>query len=162
MPERDEDDSAATTAMAGPALEQHAVEVTRLRDGGRGERGWASGVSAPDALFVVDGDGRIALVNGQAEQLFGYQRAELIGHSIDLLVPASLRGQHARHRASYAHAPTTRPMGTAGQQRGMRKDGSEFPAEVSLSPVPSTHGQADGYRRRARRQRASAHTDRNA
>lgn len=93
--------------------------------------------SAPDALIVVDRSGRIALVNGQAVQLFGYTREELIGQSIDVLVPAAQRARHEHFRAAYHRAPIPRPMGSGVQQRAVRKDGSELPVEVSLSPVKS-------------------------
>ncbi len=93
--------------------------------------------SAPDALIVVDRGGRIALVNGQTEHLFGYAREELIGQPVDVLVPNAQRALHAAHREAYTRAPTPRPMGSGPQQRAVRKDGGELPVEVSLSPVRS-------------------------
>ncbi len=96
--------------------------------------------SAPDALVVIDAHGHITLVNHQTEALFGYRRDELVGQSVDVLVPIGLRPIHAAHRDVYARAPTPRPMGSGTQQRARRKDGSEFPAEVSLSPVQSASG----------------------
>jgi PAS domain S-box-containing protein len=97
--------------------------------------------SAPDAIVGVDAAGRIALVNSQAEQLFGYTRSELLGQSIEILVPESQRAKHAAHRDSYDRHPRVRPMGAAGMPlTGRRKDGSEFPAEISLSPIRTKGG----------------------
>jgi protein-histidine pros-kinase len=91
--------------------------------------------SAPDAIVVTGDDGRIALVNRQTERLFGYPREELLGQSVDRLVPDRLRAGHAAHRARYAAAPAARPMGAGLDLSARRKDGTEFPAEISLSLV---------------------------
>jgi protein-histidine pros-kinase len=91
--------------------------------------------SAPDAVVIVAGDGLIRFVNGQAERLFGYGRDELIGRSVDELVPARFRIEHAHHRDEYFDKPRTRPMGAGLDLFGRRKDGSEFNAEISLSPL---------------------------
>jgi PAS domain S-box-containing protein len=96
--------------------------------------------SAPDAIVIVDKDGRIVLVNAQAEALFGYARAELIGEAIEKLVPKRFRTQHQVHRRGYAHDPHARGMGSALQLFGLRRDGSEFPVEVSLSPLVTEEG----------------------
>jgi protein-histidine pros-kinase len=96
--------------------------------------------AAPDAMVIVGGDGRIALVNGQTERLFGYRREELLGQPVDLLVPERLRPGHAGHRASYFGDPRTRPMGGGRELLARRKDGSEFPAEISLSPMHAPRG----------------------
>lgn len=96
--------------------------------------------SAPDAMIIVNGQGQIQLVNAQAEKLFGYSREEMIGKSVDLLVPEHLRGRHADNRTAYAHAPKVRPMGVGLTLHGRRKDGTEFPVEISLSPIETEQG----------------------
>ena len=90
---------------------------------------------APDAMIIVDEDGRIVIVNGQAEMMFGYTRSELLGEPIEGLLPENVRDRHCEHRANYAADPHTRPMGLTMELHGLRKDGSEFPVEISLSPV---------------------------
>lgn len=96
--------------------------------------GWFFG-SAPDAMVLVDAQGRIAVVNAQAERLFGYWRDELVGEPVDKLMPAHLRQGHIKHLSEYNGAPRTRPMGTNLELYGLRKDGSEFPIEISVSPL---------------------------
>jgi PAS domain S-box-containing protein len=96
--------------------------------------------AAPDAMVLTDQAGRIVLVNEQAAQLFGYLRDELVGHSIELLVPRRYHGTHVRQREAYVRRPQTRPMGAGVDLRAVRKDGTEFPVEISLSPLPSESG----------------------
>ena len=96
--------------------------------------------SAPDAMVVVDGKGQIVLVNAQAETLFGYCRDELLGQTVDLLVPHRLREQHVADRAVYAKNPQPRMMGMHPSLSGLRKDGSEFPAEIALCPIETESG----------------------
>jgi len=96
--------------------------------------------AAPDAMVIVSRDGRIQLVNGQAERLFGYGRGELVGQPVEILVPPRYRGRHPGHRSGYFAAPNPRPMGAGLALHGLRKDGSEFPAEISLAPVATAHG----------------------
>lgn len=95
---------------------------------------------APDANVILGADKRIALVNVQAETLFGYTREELIGQPLELLIPDRFRPAHAGHMARYFSEPRVRPMGSALQLFGRRKDGGEIPIEVSLSPQPGDHG----------------------
>jgi diguanylate cyclase (GGDEF)-like protein/PAS domain S-box-containing protein len=91
--------------------------------------------SAPDAMVIVDSDGRIVLVNSQTEALFGYARAELLGQPVELLMPQRFHAGHSAHRAHYAALQRTRPMGAGQSLYGRRRDGSEFFVEVSLSPL---------------------------
>jgi PAS domain S-box-containing protein len=96
--------------------------------------------SAPDAIVGVLGDGRIALVNTQAERLFGYSREELHGRPVEILVPEAARAKHPRHRTRYVDDPRPRPMGAQMQLAARRRDGSEFPAEISLSALETEDG----------------------
>jgi two-component system, LuxR family, sensor kinase FixL len=96
--------------------------------------------AAPDAIVIVDTEGRIVLANGQVERLFGYLRAELIGQFVDVLLPEQLRTRHSQHRSDYFAAPRTRPMGIGIELLARRKDGSTFPVEISLSTLPTDHG----------------------
>jgi len=96
--------------------------------------------SAPDAIVIVDESGQIVLVNHQAEQLFGYGRATLIGQSVEVLLPERLRNGHTRYRDGYFMAPHTRPMGSDLALVARRQDGSEFPVEISLSPLHTESG----------------------
>ena len=96
--------------------------------------------AAPDAIIEVDRAGRIVLLNRGTEKQFGYTREELLGASVDILVPEALRAKHQHHREGYAAHPTTRPMGIQLLLEGRRKDGSLFPVEISLSPVQSEEG----------------------
>jgi PAS domain S-box-containing protein len=96
--------------------------------------------AAPDGLIVCDGKGAIVLVNGEAERMFGYARDELLGQSIDVLVPDRMRMRHEKHVEGFAHKPKLRPMGSGLELAGRRKDGSEFPVEISLAPVPTAAG----------------------
>jgi PAS domain S-box-containing protein len=94
--------------------------------------------AALDAMLIVDASGRIELVNRQTEILFGYRSEELRGQSVDVLVPERLRGEHHQHRTRYKAGQHSRPMGVGPDLCGRRKDGSEFPAEISLSPQTAT------------------------
>ncbi len=94
----------------------------------------------PDAIVAVDNNGTIVQVNSQTEALFGYDRDELIGQKVEMLVPESSRHQHHHHRESFAQAPKTRRMGADIDLHGRRRNGSVFPVEISLSPVYTEKG----------------------
>jgi PAS domain S-box-containing protein len=94
----------------------------------------------PDAVVAVDLDGTIVQVNSQAQELFGYDRDELIGQKVEMLVPESYRRQHHHHRQTFAQTPKTRRMGADLDLYGRRRNGSEFPVEISLSPVSTEKG----------------------
>lgn len=93
--------------------------------------------AAPDAIIEVDREGCIVLLNAVTVKLFGYSREELLGQNVDSLIPEAARGRHTGHRADYWATPQTRPMGQGLTLLARRKDGSEFPVEISLSPVRS-------------------------
>ena len=96
--------------------------------------------SAPDAIAVIDGGGRIVLANAQTESLFGYSMHELLGGPVDLLLPERLRTAHFAQRAAYRASPRKRPMGAGLDLVARRKNGTEFPVEISLSPVATDDG----------------------
>ncbi len=95
---------------------------------------------SPDAMVTVDDQGRIVMVNGQTEKLFGYRRDELLGERVEKLIPKQTRDTHSQLRARYATAPRPRVMGAASEQCALRKDGTEFPVEISLSPTDTRDG----------------------
>ncbi len=96
--------------------------------------------AAPDAIVGVDESGQIVLVNSQTETLFGYAREDLLGELVEVLVPVRFRAAHPKHRAAYFAEPRTRPMGAGLDLYGLRRDGSEFPAEISLSSIETESG----------------------
>ncbi len=96
--------------------------------------------SAPNAMVMVDARGTIALVNSQAVKMFGYNREELIGQSVEVLIPERFRGGHPEHRMEFSSSPRVRPMGAGRDLYAMRKDGSEFPVEIGLNPIETKDG----------------------
>ncbi|HRD90416.1 MAG TPA: PAS domain S-box protein [Accumulibacter sp.] len=96
--------------------------------------------SAPNAIVIVGSSGRIVLVNSQTEKLFGYARDELLGKTVEILVPTRFRGVHPSHRDGYFENPHVRPMGNGLELFGLRRDSTEFPIEISLSPMELEDG----------------------
>jgi PAS domain S-box-containing protein len=96
--------------------------------------------SAPSGMVLIDGDGKIVLVNREVERLFGFSREELLGQGIELLVPERLRGGHPAHRRDYFADPRARAMGVGRELYGVRKDGTEMPVEIGLNPIETDEG----------------------
>ena len=99
--------------------------------------------SAPNAMVMISNSGRIEMVNAQAERVFGYARKEMLGQSIEMLVPERFRPNHPNLRGSFFGKPVSRPMGAGRDLYGLKKDGSEFPIEIGLNPIETDEG-ADG------------------
>lgn len=119
-------------------LEDFEVEKNKVKKAEERFRGLLE--SAPDAMLIVGKDGRIVFVNAQTERFFRYKAEELIGQPVEVLIPERLRGRHPGHRAEYFGEPKARPMGSGLELFGRRKDGSEFPVEISLSPLHTPEG----------------------
>jgi PAS domain S-box-containing protein len=114
------------------------VDITERK---RAEERFRIAVEAsPNAMVMVDPDGRIVLVNSQTEHMFGYSRDELMGQSVEILVPDRLRDRHPSYRAGFFAVPEPRPMGAGRDLYGMRKDGVEVPVEIGLSPIRTESG----------------------
>jgi len=115
-------------------------DVTDLK---RGEERMRLAVeAAPNAMVMVDRGGHIVLLNAQAEKVFGYAREELLGRSIEMLIPEEFRSGHPGHRRDYLQQPSARAMGAGRDLHGRRKDGSEVPIEVGLNPIDTPDGMA--------------------
>jgi formate hydrogenlyase transcriptional activator len=99
-------------------------------------------LASPDAIIVTAADGRISATNPAVERLFGYSAQELIGNLVEILLPEKLRGDHPQHRGHFVDSPSMRPMGTGLELYGRRKDGSEFPVDIMLSPVETSGTQS--------------------
>lgn len=118
----------------------------RHADGGESVKPWNKALfkalldAAPDAHVVIDAHGTMAVVNVQLERLFGYSEAELIGRSVEILLPERLWATHVDHRSTYYASPHARPMGAGLNLAARRRDGSEFPVEISLSPLNTDAG----------------------
>jgi PAS domain S-box-containing protein len=96
--------------------------------------------AASNSMLIVGTDGRIALANAQSEKLFGYDRGELLGQKMEMLLPERLRAAHRAHRANFFDAPTARAMGRGRDLLGLRKDGTEVPIEIALNPMTTAEG----------------------
>ena len=125
-------DVIAVSRVARDITERKQAEA-RVLEAERRFRGLLE--SAPDAMVIASEHGQIALVNEQAEDMFGYSRQEMIGQPVEMLVPEGLRARHAAHRSEFVVEPHARPMGAGLDLVARRKDGSEFPVEISLSPM---------------------------
>ncbi|HEX4864074.1 MAG TPA: PAS domain S-box protein, partial [Acidimicrobiales bacterium] len=120
--------SRITTTMSYPELSDICVPAEQLLD------------SAPDGVVIIDEAGLIRLVNRQAEALFGYSRDELVGQPVEVLVAERVAAVHPGHRSRYFRNPTTRPMGADLELAARRKNGSEFPVDISLSSLETDEG----------------------
>ena len=96
--------------------------------------------AAPNGMLLVDERGTMVMVNTSVLRQFGYKREELLGKSVEMLIPGPSRSDHRQHRAGFIKAPETRSMGGGRELSGLRKDGSEFPVEIGLTPIQTTKG----------------------
>jgi PAS domain S-box-containing protein len=129
--------SSTVKELARELHERQESEAARRRSE---QRGAAILESVPDATVIIGPGGAIELVNTQTEKLFGYQRGELIGQPVELLLPERFRGAYLRHRPGYLSKPQSRPIGAELELHGRRRDGTEFPVDVSLNPMEAESG----------------------
>src|SRR6266404_4672891 len=120
---------------ANQALQQEIVERHRSTEMFR-----IAVDAAPNAMVMVDAEGKIVLVNTQTERLFGYRREELLGQEIDILVPHEYRRRHPQYRSAFMHEPSARSMGVGRDLHGLRRDGTRFPVEIGLNPIQTDKG----------------------
>jgi PAS domain S-box-containing protein len=125
-----------TAALACVAPDRRAPQNPRVSRESAEELMQRIVEAAPCGMVMIDSSGSIVLVNPQAESMFGYARSELIGNSLEILVPERFRGAHGGHRQYFAATPSMRQMGVGRDLTARRKDGSEFPVEIGLNPVP--------------------------
>lgn len=128
---------ASTTESADRAM----GELTRARTELEIANEWHASLleGAPDALVIVGPDGRIVMANAQTDQMFGYPREDLVGSDVEMLLPPRFRNQHIRHRRDFFTNPSVRPMGAGLELWGLRRDGTEFPISIGLSPLRTGH-----------------------
>ena len=96
--------------------------------------------AAPNAMVMIDRAGKIVMLNTQAERVFGYSRAELLGQPVEMLLPERFRSHHPELRRTFFADPQPRPMGAGRDLYGLKKDGSEFPVEIGLNPIETDEG----------------------
>ncbi|KVK88282.1 sensor histidine kinase [Burkholderia sp. MSMB1498] len=135
------DGNAAPTFDANGRLIGAVLVVRDVSERERAEERFRLAVeAAPNAMIMVGREGRIVLVNSQAERLFGYVRDDMIGQNVDMLVPERFRSGHAAHRSAFFGTPGARPMGAGRDLYGLRRDGAEFPVEIGLNPITTSEG----------------------
>ncbi len=122
---------AITTLALAAEISQHKRAAERFR---------LAVESAPNAMVMIDRQGKIVMVNSHAMKMFGYKREELVGRSVEVLVPERFRGGHPEHRMEFSSSPRARAMGAGRDLYAVRKDGSEFPVEIGLNPIKTEEG----------------------